>query len=659
MSPARRRRWRRRDAVDSSVAELDTEDALERPMERAVMESRARGQLTVDPTMLRQRSEQSGIEKSRLPVPVVALSAATGLLIVSAAYTAGRLGYASSPWADRAYWLGQAFVVVPVTVRLLGRRLLTAHEAIVLVMVLTIAEYLINICYSPAAFTFTDELLHWRSTVDVLHTGKLFTVNYSLPIGPYYPGLEEATSALVSVTGLSVFIAGLVVTGIAHLVFISLLYMLYEGIGRSYRLAGIAILLYSTSPDVSSFASMFVYETLALTFLALGVFAAWKLSVAQSGRNRIRWFAIAVLAVFAVVVTHHFTSYMLASTLFLVAMTSLLAKSVRSGTWLAVLALVATAAISCWVVFVAPMTISYFKPTLEGVFQGFTTLLNEGQSRGPATSGGPAGDAALAGVAVLLVSVVLPLGWWQVWRHHRRRPWLLAMAIGSVSWYAIVAIRLVTSDGSEVAGRAATFVYIPLSLVVAVAVVWFVNEGFLRRYRPTAIAVVLSGALILFFDGLVNGWPPYWERLPGSYQVAGFERSIDPEGIAAANWALTELGPGNRFATDSGNFQMLSSYGYQNPIRTVAFLFESPTYSPQIEREARAQQLSYVLVDLRLDQSLPASGGYFLVDPNADRYKMPLSMSDLAKFDHWPGVARIYDSGDIIIYALQGGLNAP
>ena len=51
---------------------------------------------------------------ARLRLSTVSLIAATGVLIVAAAYTACLCaGYASSAWADRAYWLGQALVVVP------------------------------------------------------------------------------------------------------------------------------------------------------------------------------------------------------------------------------------------------------------------------------------------------------------------------------------------------------------------------------------------------------------------------------------------------------------------------------------------------------------------------------------------------------------------
>ncbi len=51
---------------------------------------------------------------------------------------------------------------------------------------------------------------------------------------------------------------------------------------------------------------------------------------------------------------------------------------------------------------------------------------------------------------------------------------------------------------------------------------------------------------------------------------------------------------------------------------------------------------------------LPASGQYFPVDPNVGKYTRPLPLADLTKFDHVPGVARIYDSGNIVIYDLKG-----
>jgi hypothetical protein len=524
--------------------------------------------------------------------------------------------------------------------------------------VLTVAEFLLKVCYSPAAFTFADELLHWRSTVNILQTGKLFTVNYGLPISPQYPGLEEVTTALVSTTGLSVFTAGLIVTGVAHLLLVCILYLLYREVSRSYRTAGIAALIFSSTPDLSTFNSMFVYETLALTFLGLSILASWRTTTDRiSTRERVGWFTIAVLAIMATVITHHVTSYMLVATLIIVTLASLLAGYWRPAAYLAILALISAAAVVCWVVFIAPDTLSYFRPTVDGVLQGVNALQSGGSANAPPTSAAPQGNRALEGLAILAISALLPVGWWQVWRRFRHQPWVIAMAIGSLGWYVALALRIGTADGQELAGRTAVFVYIPVGLILALVLARLVTAPFLRRWQSAVIAAGLAAVLALLFDGLVNGWPPFWERLPGPHQVAGFERSVGPEEIAAAQWTLSALGSGNRFAADIGIYPVLAGYGYQNPLQDIGYLYTSPEYTPSDERLARAQAVHYVVVDRRLGQSLPASGTYFPGESYTGT--RPLPIADLTKFDHVPGIARIYDSGNIVIYDLEGWPHAP
>src|SRR5215470_9644747 len=83
----------------------------------------------------------------RLPVSFVALIAAAGVLVAAAAYTIGRLGHADAPWADGMYWLGQLLILTPVAARLLSRRALLVSETVTLLVVLTVAEYLVKVCY--------------------------------------------------------------------------------------------------------------------------------------------------------------------------------------------------------------------------------------------------------------------------------------------------------------------------------------------------------------------------------------------------------------------------------------------------------------------------------------------------------------------------------
>jgi hypothetical protein len=593
---------------------------------------------------------------SRLPVSAVAVSAATGVVVVAAADTAGRLGHAGAPWADWLYWLGQALILAPAWARMISRRPLCAAGAVTIVGLLTVAEYLVKVCYSPAAFVSPDELTHWRSTVDILRTGKLFTVSYLLPIGPRYPGLEEITAALASVTGLAAVTAGLIVAGVAHLMFVCALYILYRNVSGSDRIAGLSVLLYASNPLFQSFASMFIYQTAALPFLALTVLAAWQLA-APATASRAGWLTVAVLSVAATAVTHHVTSYLLTVTLAGVALAGLLTGDRRTRNWAALLALLSAVTAAGWLAVAAPQTVGYLQPAAEGTLQGFRGVLASGHSGARPVATGPLGNQALSAAGVLIMSAMLPVGWWQAWRRYRRQAWVVAMAIGSASWYVIVAVRLAVADGSELAGRAGTFVYVPAAFIAALGLAHFTGvfggpAAVRRRRRPIAAAAVLAGGLVLLFNGLANGWPPYWERLPGPHQVAGTERSVGPEEIAAATWALAALGPGNRFAADSGSYPVIGSYGDQEPVRDIGYLYTSPVFTASDARRAQLQALRYVLVDRRLASALPASGEYFPVDRNAGRYSHPLPAADLTKFDHVPGVARVYDSGDIVIYDL-------
>lgn len=591
--------------------------------------------------------------RSYIPVGLVAVIAATGVLVVALAYTYARFGHSSSAWADRAYWAGQGLILLPTAIPILSRRFLLARETVTLVVILTIAEYLVSVCYSPAAFTYADELRHWRGTVNVLQTGKLSNVNYLLPISPHYPGLEEVTAALSSITGLTVFPSGLIIAGVAHLLFVIVLYMLFREVGGSYRIAGIAVLCYSGNELFESFDSMFSYQTLALPFLGLTLLGAWRLGSPRTGQRHASWLIFATLTIATTVVTHHITSYVLVATLFIITLATLLAGNRHAAAWTAILTLLTTAAAASWLVFAAPQTYAYLQPVAGQTLQSFQALVAGQHASSPPISVGPATNRLLASVTVLIVSVLLPVGWWRVWRRYRGQAWIVAMAIASASWYAVVVIRLTVADGIELSGRAATFIYVPMAYILALALAYLATKAIRWKARLVAGAILIA-VLTLQFNGLVNGWPPYWERLPGAYQVAGAERSVEPEVIAGASWALTTLGPGRGFAADLGGYSVLGSYGDENPIRDGAYLYTSSAYTPSDALRAEAQGVRYIWVDRRLSESLPASGQYFPDDPDAGRYKHPLSVGNLDKFNTVPGLDRIYDSGNIVIYELPG-----
>ena len=396
--------------------------------------------------------------------------------------------------------------------------------------------------------------------------------------------------------------------------------------------------------------------------------AVWHLSSVHGTGTRGSWLFLAVLMSATTVVTHHVTSYVLVAALVVISLCALFTGNRPMAAWTGLVALLSAAAAVAWMRFAAAGTLTYLRPFADEILQGFRALVAGGQTRAPPTSGGPLGDQALSGATVLAVSVLLPISWWRIRRSHGNQAWPVALVIVSVSWYIIVAVRLTVADGSELAGRAATFVYVPVAYTVALAVGYLVGLASRNladsswRWQKRAVAVAaLAATPVLIFDGLANGWPPYWERLPGPYLVAGSERSVGPEEIAAARWALAALGPGNRFAADAGNSPVLGSYGYQNPVLADGFLYTSSAYTTSDVAQVQALAIHYVLVDLRLAASLPASNQYFPIDPHAGSYTQPLPLSDLTKFNQARGIDRIYDDGNIVIYNLdgEGGGDAP
>jgi len=589
---------------------------------------------------------------SRIPISVIALVAAIGVLVSSMGYADGRAGAGSSSGPGTAlYWLGQVLIILPIAGRLISRRQMSNGSTIALIVVLTIAEYLLKVNYSPLGFGFNDEFLHWRGTTNMLESGKLFELNYGLPIGTHYPGIEEVTSALISATGLSVFEAGLVVAGAAHLLYILFLYLAFCVAIRSHRIAGIAILLYYAAPALTSFNSMFVYETLALAFFGMCIVAALRSAIEKSPSDRRRWFIVAVLSIFATVITHHVTSYMLTLFLILVAIASRVTGSRNTAARFGILAAISALSVIGWIAFIARDTISYFSPTVVGMVASLKNLTNGGSSGATSTSSSPFGNVALGAVGLLLITVLIAVGAWQAWKRHRRHPWIMGMGIGgTLGWIAYLGIRLGTADGQELAGRAATYIFIPVCVLAALALTRLVNSSPVRRFGSAVTAVVVAAVTALLIDGLANGWPPYWERLPGPHQVAAFEASVDPEEVAIANWSLAELGPGWRIASDQGIYPVLIGYGGQDPLQQISWLYATDTWSTALAVQAVGQNVQYVETDTRLTKTLSPNGVYFPGDTTMPT--KPLPLVNLTKFNHIEGVARVYDDGTINFYDL-------
>jgi hypothetical protein len=621
-----------------------------------------------------------GHEDSSVQVPVshpgrgtialVCLSGALGLLATACAYTAGRLNV--RVWADWLFWSGLLLLFVPVAARLIGTSA-SRQERVRLVGILGAGLYVVKVFHSPLGFTQHDEFAHWRTVDDIITGGRLFSPNPIIPVSPFFPGLEIVTAAVSSTTGLSIFSAGVLVLGSARLVLVVGMYLFFEQITRSARAAGLAALVYMGNPNFLFFDAQFSYESLALTFASVALFAV-AMRNSAAGSLRMGWTVIAVLACLAVVCTHHLTSYALVA--FLGLWTTVVwiqprlpfvrqaiegADRTRRQGVAGIAALVLVASL-VWLVYVASLTVGYLAPVLSAAVIQFVQLIS-GEVVARQLFRDFSGEIApawerLAGFgSVALILVVLPFAEMRLWRRHLASPPVLTIGLSALAYPASLALRL-TFFGAETSNRASEFLFVALAVILGV---WCVDLRPLaaRWRRWTRGAVLTAGASVIFVGGVIVGWPR-WGRIPGPYLVAADTRSIEPQGLGAADWARLTLGPARRIATDRINGLLMGSYGRQVTVRYtddgrgLAWVFFGADLTESQRATLRDGKVQYVVVDRRLSSGLPLVGVYFEAgEPDAFAHTTPMDPVDTRKFDRLLEVNRVFDSGDIAVYDVS------
>jgi hypothetical protein len=283
------------------------------------------------------------------------------------------------------FWAGVLLVFTPAAWRLIGARV-ARGERVLLVVMEGSALYLAKVIREPSSFSFSDEFAHWRNAENALHLGHLFGFNPLIPATARYPGLTDVTVAVARLTGLSIFSSGTIVIGVARVLLCLALFLLLERLAGP-RVAGIGVLIYFANPNFLYWSAQFAYESLAVPLL---FFALWLAVRAGADHQRAGWRLACLIAISAVVVTHHLASYALA--LILCGWT--LAAWLRR--WRGVrcyspagLAAFAAGAAAAWLALVAPGTVSYLGPVLSRALSGAMGLLLHRQtSRQLFTSGG-------------------------------------------------------------------------------------------------------------------------------------------------------------------------------------------------------------------------------------------------------------------------------
>jgi hypothetical protein len=585
-------------------------------------------------------------------LPELAALAGLGIVLIAIGNTLAR---SEVNGAEPVFWGGIAVIVGPIGWRLLGMNA-SASERLGLVVLMGMALYVAKVLNGPLGFSLFDEILHVRTADDILSSGRLFERNPLLLVSPPYPGLEIVTDLIRRATGSSAFEVGVVVAGAARLLLVVGVFLFCEFAARSARIAGIATFVYMANPNFVFFDAQFAYETLALGLTAIALYLT-----AISGGSWRRGALAAIMTAAAVIATHHITTYNLIGFLVIWTITwRLFGRTADRGPGPGRIALAAVVSCVLWIFLVATEIIQYLGPRVVDAYELLLLVTGQAESRElfVSTAGqlAPAWERAVGFLAVIFLLLAQPFGIWRIWRGFRDQPAAVALGLVAMAYPASLALRL-TQRGAEVSTRTPEFLFLGLGFVVAMAVTmtWRISP-LLGRWVWRLAA---PAATLVFLGGMVIGVPP-WARLPGPYIPSADVRSIEREGVSAAEWAATELGPGNRIVADRTNRILMGSYGRQNPITQYGdgirswSVFFSSEYGPEDQAILETGRIDYLVIDLRLANARPLTRVYFeRGEPPLAAREGRLQAASLTKFEAVPGVSIVFDSGNIRIYDVR------
>ena len=635
--------------------------------------------------------------KDRSRLGVVLALVGTGLLMQGVADALARSGHESPALPLYLCALSLLFAAC-------AWRLTSAHaarrERVWVSLALGLGLLASYVMHQPLQLDSFDELIHVGTLVQLLDSHTLFPTNSILPVSPYYPGLELATAAAKWLTGLPLVVDELIVLAAVRVVLVLVVFLVVERACHSSRAGGIGVLAYAASPQFYFFDAQYAYETIALAFAVAVVYLLF-VSIDADRPKMGRPFALALGCVVALVFSHHVTAWFTVGFLVVGAvglyLTShpfhhrtrspalglsaapsadvaaeppLVSKDqpTASSSWVSgdeligkrrrtqagIVGIVAGVGVvlgGVWTVYVSRLLAPYLGPVFSAAATEINQALGSGHGNralfGNTAGGSPSWAIALILAAAIGWCVLLVLSLFSViFRRSVRGGALRYVPAAIAATFPISLLADVSSASKAVAGRATTFIFFGVALVVGA---WLARRISRDRRMIERVATV-GVATVIFLGSLIYGFGPIVSLLPGPYVVDADSLSYGSPSFALAHFADTHLPAGSHVAADSDNSDLLLALGGVTPARQIdpELLYFDHRLSIYDIYTIRKDDIRYLVVDQRLARGLPLYGAYIANGEPAQRLGLP----QLNKFDTYPFIKRIYDNGPIQVYDL-------
>lgn len=598
-----------------------------------------------------------------VPRPARVLPALAVAVLGVATQTVGYvLGWAGVTAPGLPLWaVGLVLVVAPfgwlaTRDRLSDRTLAGLAVAFALLMY---ASWLLT---NPLMATRFDESLHVTTLLDLTERDGLFQRHDMLPVSPFYPGLELATSALHWLTGLPDMACQVAVVLLSRTVLVVALFAGVRRVTGSGRAGFVAVLLYGASPQFYFFNAQFSYQTVAIAMLAA---ALWLLARAYDAPQRWPWREMlpALACLGALAVTHHLTSWLTLVTLLGVTGLFALGREWRRARITGAVAGLSVLAIAAWSALVGPTLITYLGPIFEAAGADIVAIFSgDGPERAPGSGNGgeptPLGDLAVMALSILLWLALLAPSCWAAWRQRSiGRSTARYLPLVMAASYPLLHLTRFSSKAGEIGDRVSTFLFLAMALVVAA---WLAPR---LRPRRVVAAVAVGGLVVLVVGGTIFGSGPAWQRTTGPYKPAAEQRAVDGETVAIARWFERHVPPGSRVGADNTFNRVLPNYADVRMVTAPGGLDGmTPVF---IADELESDELGilvdtgtdFLVVDTRQADRQPF-GSLFEGSSGYGEAGARISSAQLAKFDGQPGFELVLD-GPVKVYDVRGLRDEP
>lgn len=607
---------------------------------------------------------------SNLAGPAVLLMA-LGVFVMALAANAGRAG-STSGWAQFGWVAGLVLVFLPAAVRVVLPR--TPHvERMVLAVALPMFLQFSRLVLNPTRYAFHDELIHANTLRQIDVSSHLFSFNPLLPVSGYYPGLEIVTDAVHSMTGLSMFAAGVVTMMLAKAVISLAVIAVVSLLTGSRRAGAIGAVVYVVNPQQLFFNSQYSYQTLALP---LAVLAVYLFAVRRRGSR----FALSLplLTLAMVTLTHHLTAMLLVVAFAVWYVIALvvdrrsartdddrtdpggISSADRRRDRRGLLWMVGAGGALSLIAAVNPGSPvgAYLGAIVTSSTQDVTSLTEGQQTKALFADTAGTGPAwweqilLLGAVGITMLSMFVVLRYLKVgWRGGRT----FALVLGLLALvYPVIPAGHLTRATAEVGDRASGFVFVGLAVVIG----WWLCRS---TWRLRSSLLFAGAATIVFLGNIVLGSGPTSGQLPGPYEISADARSIDADNVAAAEWLATGVPADSVVYGDRTSGLLAAADGGQFTVRHVSTnidasrLLLDPEYTDKDVALIRQAGIDYLVVDTRLSDGLPhqqvyIENGEFGMNDRTG----PVPAAALTKFASVPGVQRVYDNGSLVIYDVRG-----